>query len=296
MCNHDIDRGHCSGDSGGPLFIRLRSRYLQIGVASFGFGKKRCGEFQGGFARLTPNVLSWIKKMMKDEDPDDDMPLEYKRVSTMPEPDCGQRIDSNDPEIKSLQYPWLVDVCVEYEEDKLDSSGNKISCSKLCKGTLISKHDVLTSATCVKTSDENNTVVFLESLNIQDSLKSLDYQFLAKNKEIKTKVGFPGVGELIPPVKIHPDYSLSGTEEYKRAPDVALIKLEKPVGFGPAVNKICLPTTRKTEQDFSNSKAIFATRNEYHPSEGSEVTSKAEVTVKSTEWCRNEYNLNFIQR
>ena len=295
MCNHDIDRGHCVGDSGGPLFIKIGYHYLQIGVASFGV-QAQCGRFQGGFARLTPNVLSWIKKMMKDEDPDDDMPLEYKRVSTMPEPDCGQRINSMDPEIKSVQYPWLVDVCVEYEEDKLDSSGNKILCSKLCKGTLISKHDVLTSATCVKTSDENNTVVFLESLNIQDSLDSLDYQFLSKNQEIETKVGFPGNGELIPPVKIHPDYSLSGTEEYKRAPDVALIKLEKPVDFGPAVNKICLPTTRKTEQDFSNSKAIFATRNEYQPSEGSEVMSKAEVTVKSIEWCRNEYNLNFMQR
>ena len=204
------------GDSGGPLFIRLNSQYLQIGVASFGFGRRH-GEFKGGFTRLTPNVLLWIKKMMMDEDPDDDMPLEFKRISTMPEPECGQIIDSNDPEIKSLQYPWLVDVCVEYEEDKFDSSGNKITCSKLCKGTLISKQDVLTSASCVKTSNENNTVVFLESMNIQDSLDSLDYQFLSKNQlRIETKgvsfkqvlseiIGFPEVDEWISPVRIYPD-------------------------------------------------------------------------------------------
>ena len=144
MCNHDIDRGHCVGDSGGPLFIKIGYHYLQIGVASFGV-ESQCGRFQGGFARLTPTVLLWIKKMMMDGDPDDDMPLEYKRVSSMPEQDCGQITISDDPEIPSMQYPWLVDVCVEYEEDKLDSSGNKITCSKLCKGTLITKQDVLTS-------------------------------------------------------------------------------------------------------------------------------------------------------
>ena len=212
MCNHDIDRGHCVGDSGGPLFIKIGYHYLQIGVASFGV-TSQCGRYQGGFARLTPSVLSWIKKIMRDEEPDVNMPLEYKRVSSMPEPSCGKRIDSDDPEIKSLQHPWLVDICVDYEEDKLDSSGNKIICRKLCKGTLISKRDVLTTASCVKTSDENNTVVFLGSTNIQESLASLDYQFLAKNKEIKTRVGLPGAGIWNIPVKIHPDFSLDGTEE-----------------------------------------------------------------------------------
>ena len=153
---------------------------------------------------------------------------------------------------------------------------------------MISKQDVLTSASCVKTSNENNTVVFLESLNIQDSLDSLDYQFLSKNQEMETKVGFTGVGKLIPPVRIHPDYSLSGTEDCNRAPDVALIKLEKPVTFGPAANEICLPTTRETEQDFSNLKAIFATKNEYYSSKENEL-GKAEVTVKSNEKASNLY-------
>ena len=294
MCNHDIDRGHCGGDSGGPLFIKIGYHYLQIGVASFGV-PSQCGRYQGGFARLTPSVLTWIKKIMRDEEPDDNMPLEYKRVSAMPEPGCGKRIYSDDPEIKSLQYPWLVDICVDYEEDTLDSSGNKITCSKMCKGTLITKRDVLTSASCVKTSNENNTVVFLGSLNIQDSLDSLDYQFLAKNQEIKTQGGFPGVGAWKLPVRIYPDYSPDGYEEYKKAPDVALIKLEKLVDFGPSVNLICLPTIQETEKDFSNAQAIFALRNEYYPTQESEV-SKTEVTVKSNEWCTNQPNLDFMQR
>ena len=213
----------------------------------------------------------------------------------MLEPGCGKRIESADPEIKSLQHPWLVDICVDYEEDKLDSSGNKIICRKLCKGTLISKRDVLTSASCVKTSDENNTVVFLGSTNIEKSLNRLDYHFLAKNKAIKTQVGIPRVGSWDLPVKIHPDYSLGGSEEYKRAPDLSLIKLEKLVDFGPSANRICLPTIKDTEKDFSNSKAIFAPRNDYYLSQGSEV-SKTEVTVKSKEWCRSQPSLNFMQR
>ena len=225
------------------------------------------------------------------------MPLiEYKRISSMPESDCGQRIDSDDPEIKSLQYPWLADICVDYEEDKLDSSGNRITCRKICKGTLISKRDVLTSASCVKTSDENNTVVFLGSIDIHESLESLDYQFLAKNQEIKPQVGFSIVGLWNPPVKIHPDYSLSGKEEYKRAPDLALIKLEKLVDFGPSINKICLPTIKETKKDFSNSKAIFGERNRYYSS-GENDLSKTEVTVMSNEWCGDQPdNLNFMQR
>ena len=282
------------GDSGGPLLIKIGYHYLQIGVASFG-SQSQCGRYQGGFARLTPRVLTWIKKIMGDEEPDVNMPLEYKRVSTMPEPGCGIRISSDDPEIKSLLYPWLVDICVDYEEDKLDSSGNKITCSKLCKGTLISKRDVLTSASCVKTSNENNTVAFLGSLNIQDSLDSLDYQFLAKNQEIKTQGGFPGVGAWKLPVRIYPEYFLDGSEEYKKAPDVALIKLEKLVDFGPSVNIICLPTLEETEKDFSNAQATFALGNEYYPSQESEVR-KTEVTVKSYEWCTNQPNLNFMQR
>ena len=189
---------------------------------------------------------------MKDEDPDEDMPLEFKRVSSIEPVGCGTSIYSNDPEIKSLQYSWLVDICVDYKEDKLDSSGNKISCGELCKGTLITKSDVITSASCVKTSDENNTVVFLGSHNIQDSLDSLDYQFLAKNGFVWN-----------PPVRIYPDFTLNGTEEYKRSPDVALIKLEKSVDFGPSVNQICLRSIGEAQMDFSNAKAIFASRNQY---------------------------------
>ena len=265
------------------MFIKIGYHYLQIGVASFGV-PSQCGRYQGGFARLTPSVLSWIKKMMKDEDSDQNMPLEYKRVSSMSKPGCGKRIDSEDPEIRSLEHPWLVDICVDYQEDKVDSSGNKITCSKLCKGTLITHRDVITSASCVRTSDENNTVVFLGKVNIQDSLNNLDYHFLSKNQEIKSQAGIFGVGVWKLPVTIYPGYSLNGNEEYKQSPDLALLKLENEVEFGPSVNKICLPTIKETEKDISNSKVFFA----------SSHGNPSELTVKSNEWCEN--NFDFMKR
>ena len=286
MCNHDIDRGHCVGDSGGPLFIKIGYHYLQIGVASFGV-PSQCGRFQGGFARLTPNVLMWIRKMMRDEDPEDEVPLEYKKISLMPEPGCGKMII--DPQIPHLQYPWLVDVCVDYEEDRTDLSGNKITCSEMCKGTLITKRYVLTSASCVKRSDENNTVVFFGSKDIQDSLSSLDYKFLAKNEEIKTQGGLIGVGKWNTPIKIHPDYSPVGTEEYMHTPDVALLKLETFLDFDLSINHICLPPLNKfgPEYDYFNQKTIIGTKNGFYSGE-------KEVTVKSKEWCQSR--LNFMQR
>jgi len=66
LCTHDahhLGRSHCHGDSGGALFLRQSGRYTAIAVASFGISYvSRCGQLPGGFARLTPAVLSWISK------------------------------------------------------------------------------------------------------------------------------------------------------------------------------------------------------------------------------------------
>ena len=84
LCTHEpgTRSGHCQGDSGGPLFLLesdnreggikineilniLRfflSRYVQIGVASFG-SIVDCGSKPGGFSRLTYDVMQWIRKV-----------------------------------------------------------------------------------------------------------------------------------------------------------------------------------------------------------------------------------------
>ena len=42
-------------------YLNINARYTAIAVASFGISYvSRCGQWPGGFARLTPAVLSWI--------------------------------------------------------------------------------------------------------------------------------------------------------------------------------------------------------------------------------------------
>ena len=83
LCTHEpgTRSGHCGGDSGGPLFhldsasdnreenreinsifYLSACRYVQIGVASFGFVVD-CASKPGGFSRLTYDVLQWIRKV-----------------------------------------------------------------------------------------------------------------------------------------------------------------------------------------------------------------------------------------
>uniref|UniRef100_A0A1A9WPT7 Peptidase S1 domain-containing protein n=1 Tax=Glossina brevipalpis TaxID=37001 RepID=A0A1A9WPT7_9MUSC len=54
----------CQGDSGGPLMMRYDSRWIQLGVVSFG---NKCGEpgYPGVYTRLT-QYLDWIRDHTKD--------------------------------------------------------------------------------------------------------------------------------------------------------------------------------------------------------------------------------------
>ena len=81
LCTHEEEsnKGHCQGDSGGPLFLKgndmryefeqllnfspyfAHSRFIQIGVASFG-SILNCTASPGGFSRLNHDVLQWIRR------------------------------------------------------------------------------------------------------------------------------------------------------------------------------------------------------------------------------------------
>merc|ERR1711894_710829 len=68
LCTHKegSNKGHCKGDSGGPLFIKGNDeRFVQIGVASFG-STLTCASSPGGFSRLNHDVLQWIRNVKVD--------------------------------------------------------------------------------------------------------------------------------------------------------------------------------------------------------------------------------------
>merc|ERR1739842_164869 len=63
LCTHKQGTGHCSVDSGGPLFLlNDKNRHMVVGVCSFA-NNGDCTSTPGGFARLTLSVLQWIRSV-----------------------------------------------------------------------------------------------------------------------------------------------------------------------------------------------------------------------------------------
>jgi len=63
LCAADNGRDSCSGDSGGPLFIRRGSSKVQIGIVSWGIGCAR-GDSPGVYTRVT-KMVDWIQRIQK---------------------------------------------------------------------------------------------------------------------------------------------------------------------------------------------------------------------------------------
>ena len=214
---------------------------------------------------MTPNVVSWIKMQMKIIP----LPLDYKR-QTLAEtyPGCGQKVYSETSDKDPPEYPWMVLVCTQYQQDTADSSGKKIKCGQICGGTLISSKHIVTATSCLAQADINNTVVFLEVTSVQNALMSLDYLFLSE---------------------IHP---YPGPTQ---GDTVAVIQLEKNVNFGSNVNQICLtePLTWNQDED----KALITGWQEFNQIDG-DTTGASAVTVmmKSEEYCSVQFENVFIKK
>lgn len=60
VCAGDGVHDACTGDSGGPLFIRDGGKALQLGIVAFGKG---CGKYPGAYTRVVDQA-AWIAKAM----------------------------------------------------------------------------------------------------------------------------------------------------------------------------------------------------------------------------------------
>ena len=195
------------------------------------------------------------------------LPLDYTRQSPIPKtyPGCGQKIFSETSGMNPPEHPWMVLICIQYEQDKEDSSGKKIKCGQMCGGSLISSQHIITAASCLAQADIDNTVVFLEVTSVQNALMSLDYLFLSK-------------------IHLYPKPTQGDT--------LAIIKLENKVNFGSTINQICLSEPFTTYQD--GDKALMP---EFSQING-ETTYASSVTVmmRSEEYCSKQFKDVFIKK
>ncbi|XP_023304279.1 venom serine protease Bi-VSP [Lucilia cuprina] len=63
ICAGQAAKDSCSGDSGGPLIVNDATRYIQVGIVSWGIGCGK-GQYPGVYTRVT-SLLPWIYKNIK---------------------------------------------------------------------------------------------------------------------------------------------------------------------------------------------------------------------------------------
>ena len=189
-------------------------------MASFGpSNQKQCGERPGGFTRLTPKILDWVKYTSRMSC---GLNSSLEMTDTMPM--------LNGSETEPHQFPWTVFLLIE---DK--KNGQK----SFCGGSLITQKHILTTASCVfgRTIDEIGGILGAHAI-----------------KELK-KLNLMNISD----INIYPDYDGNRTGEFRHSPDVAVLQLEDSVQFSPNIRPICLPSQLTTRNLFVEDKqAILA--------------------------------------
>ncbi|KAM4702423.1 complement factor B-like [Discoglossus pictus] len=67
FCARGVDTDSCKGDSGGPLVMKIKQRWIQVGIVSFGRFQD-CGhdDFMGFYTNV-PHMMKWIQSKTGDQ-------------------------------------------------------------------------------------------------------------------------------------------------------------------------------------------------------------------------------------
>ena len=184
----------------------------------------------------------------------------------------------NGKETLPHQYPWMVFVCGKSYIDSEDA----LVCNECCGGSFIHRQYVLTASHCVAGGTIDDTFVVTRAHNVRK----------------QTLKNWSDLMDII----LYPEYDATKQKEYKRSPDIAILKLSESVVFSPQINAISLPDFSQVDKNYENEYAVVAGWGvRGYDKKNTPITSddkllEATVKIRSNSWCKERAKLQFIKR